>query len=98
MHDVARLESCMLKSSRSFLRGIAGVKNIACAQGSSVQQTIGIAAAELLEEIRQTQQLWVDAKLRSETNGSFCCFTHSQRRLPPKPTPSFVALGCPDLL
>jgi hypothetical protein len=29
-----------------------------------VQQTIGIAAAELLEEIQQRKQLWVDATLR----------------------------------
>ena len=31
---------------------------------ASVQQTIGIAAAELLEEIQQRKQLWVDATLR----------------------------------
>ena len=30
----------------------------------SLQQTIGIAAAELLEEIQQRKQLWVDARLR----------------------------------
>jgi hypothetical protein len=29
-----------------------------------MQQTLGIAAAELLEEIRQKKQLWVDAWLR----------------------------------
>jgi hypothetical protein len=31
---------------------------------ASVQQAIGIAAAELLEEIQQRKQLWVDATLR----------------------------------
>jgi len=31
---------------------------------ASVQQTLGIAAAELLEEIRQKKRLWVDAWLR----------------------------------
>src|SRR5882672_6410001 len=54
----------MLKSSPSFSRGIAVLKNIACARDSSGQKTIGIAAAELLEEMQQTQQLSVDVKLR----------------------------------
>jgi len=46
----------------------------------SLQQTIGIAAAELLEEIQQSKQLWVDATLRigEQTNGSFRCFMPPQ--------------------
>ncbi len=46
----------------------------------SLQQTIGIAAAELLEEIQQSKQLWVDATLRigEQTNGSLRCFMPPQ--------------------
>ena len=49
-------------------------------------------------ESEEVSSLAPTARLESETNGSFYCFTQSQRGLPPGPTARFVALDCIDLL
>jgi hypothetical protein len=48
----------------TFCEALQLLKTSRVRRTASVQQTIGIAAAELLEEIQQKKQLWVDATLR----------------------------------
>src|SRR5258708_36772826 len=64
----------------------------------SEMQTIGIVAVELLEESNRASSVARRHGCDRRTNGSFCCFTQSQRGLPLRPTSRFVALDCVALL
>src|SRR5947209_3034023 len=68
---------------------------------ASVQQTIGLAAAKLLEKIQQKKQLWADARLQIGrqihrfVHSCSHCKTYDLRRRPVRRWPSRQSL-CPQ--